>query len=65
MLIFFIKGGYPDLNREHIEPHTITLPLSYIHLNNIKYAVKVAHLFDLLIKIESSKQQTNKMVILL
>jgi len=39
--------------------------LSYIHLNNIKYAVKVAHLFDLLIKIESSKQQTNKMVILL
>ena len=24
-------GGYPDLNREQIVPHTITLPLSYIH----------------------------------
>ncbi len=28
-----MMGKYPDLNREHTVPHTVTLPLSYIHLN--------------------------------
>ena len=30
-----VKGGYPDLNREQAVPHTVTLPLSYIHLYSI------------------------------
>lgn len=31
-----VKGGYPDLNREQAVPHTVTLPLSYIHLYYIQ-----------------------------
>jgi hypothetical protein len=31
--ILAFKGEYPELNREHIVPHTIVLPLNYIHKN--------------------------------
>ena len=29
------EGGYPDLNREQTVPHTVALPLSYIHLETL------------------------------
>ncbi len=32
-ILAFNKGEYPELNREHIVPHTIVLPLNYIHKN--------------------------------
>ena len=33
------KGGYPDSNREQTVPHTVTLPLSYTHLNLIYFII--------------------------
>jgi hypothetical protein len=36
-IVLITKGGYSDLNREHIVPHTTTLPLSYIHLKYLYF----------------------------
>ena len=40
-MLFFLykKGGYPDSNREQTVPHTVTLPLSYTHLNLIYFVI--------------------------
>ena len=44
-------GGYPDLNREHTVPHTVTLPLSYIHLNTHNLIILKDHFTLSILKI--------------
>ena len=51
-MIFYILGGYPELNRELTVPHTVVLPIElypplitmYIEINNIY--IYIVYLFN-------------------